>query len=435
MKAKRIVIPIVVAAVAAAAVIATVAVKSKNGEAENRFQLGEVTKGSIENSVSSTGTIEAIGTVEIGTQVSGTIAKIYVDFNDHVRAGQLLAVLDTIPLKASVLDAQASVKRAEAQLQKARSDYDRNKPLYEKKLVSEADFVTLETNVPAQEAALQSAKATLERAQFNYENAFIRAPISGTVIERTVEEGQTVAASFNTPKLFMIAEDLSRIEIHAQVDESDIGEIKTGQNARFEVPAYPDRKFRGTVRQIRLQPEVVQNVVNYTVIVDAQNEDNLLLPGMTATVDFLVEERTDVLLVPNAAMAFQATPAMQAKFREQMKKRMESLPDSVKARFRGQGGRGGGVGGMGQGAGGPGGGAIGQGGALPEGMVRVWYIGDNGEPAATIFKKGASDGKVTEIERSRDLKQGVKVIIGYAESNKQEAKQAQPGPQMRFRMF
>ncbi len=437
---KRLVVVIVVAALAAAVAI-TVALRGRTGSAASQFQLASIARGNLENIVSSTGVIEAVGTVEIGTQVSGTISKIYIDFNDRVNAGQLLAVLDTVPLKAAVLDAQANLRRAEAQLEKAEYDYRQIEPLYKRGLASESEFVTIKTSVPTQEASLQSAKAALERARFNFANAFIRSPISGTVIERNVEQGQTVAASFNTPKLFLIAEDLSRVEIHAQVDESDIGQIKNDLSVRFEVPAYPDRLFKGTVQQIRLQPTVVQNVVNYTVIVDAANEEGLLLPGMTATVDFLVEQRENVLLVPNAALQFQATPEMQEDARRQMQKRLESAPDSVRARFAARGAQGGAGGGR-EGAGAAGGGSSGagerpamtEGRGLPEDMGRVWYIGGEGKPAMAFFRKGATDGKFTEVLRSRDLKEGIQVILGYAPDNP-DKKKAQANQPFRPRMF
>ncbi len=418
---KWLVIVLVVAAIAAAAAV-TAVLKGRGRSVQSQFQLQEITRGNLENVVSSTGVIEAVGTVEIGTQVSGAISRICVDFNDQVRAGQLLAVLDTVPLRASVLDAQASLKRAEAQLEKAAYDYRQNLPLYERGLVSESEFMTMKIAVPTQEASVQSARAALDRAEFNFANALIRSPISGTVIERTVERGQTVAASFNTPKLFLIAENLSRVEIHAEVDESDIGQIRNDLSVRFEVPAYPDKLFDGTVKQIRLQPTVEQNVVNYTVIVDAANTDGLLLPGMTATVDFLVEQRENVLLVPNAALQFQATAEMQEEARKQMEKRLASAPDSIKARFAARSERGG-SGGL---AGAAGGSAAGSGGTAGGGsmadMGRVWYVDVDGKYAAALFRKGATDGKFTEVLRSRDLKEGMQVILGYAPDNPDKKK-------------
>ncbi|MCK5119980.1 MAG: efflux RND transporter periplasmic adaptor subunit, partial [Candidatus Latescibacteria bacterium] len=266
---------------------------------EGPYQFAEITRGDLENLVSSTGTLKAVSTVEIGTQVSGTIDRIDVDFNDAVRKGQVLAVLDTALLKVAVLDAQAGVARAQAQHEQARAEYERNRALFEKGHLSEKEFLPIRINVRITGAAVQSAKASLERAQINMNHATIRSPIHGTVIQRNVEPGQTVAASFSTPTLFIIAEDLSQMEIYAAVDESDIGQIKEGQSVRFEVQAYLDETFSGTVRQIRLQPAISENVVNYTVVVDAANEENLLLPGMTATVDFVVEARKAVLLIPN----------------------------------------------------------------------------------------------------------------------------------------
>jgi HlyD family secretion protein len=383
------------------------AVNSK--DISNQYVFDKIKRGNLINTVSSTGTINAVSTVEVGTQVSGIIDKIYVDFNDQVHKGQLMAVLDTVLLKTTLMDAQANMEKAKAQLEEAQADYDRNLPLFQKKLISEAEFLPIQIQLKTQKANLISAQASLERAQRNLRYAFIHSPINGTVIQRNVEEGQTVAASLQAPVLFVIAEDLSKMEIHAQVDESDIGMIKEGQKVTFTVQAYPDKTFNGVVRQIRLQPTTVQNVVNYTVIIDAANNDNLLLPGMTATIDFIVEERQDVLLVPNTALRFQPSQEAMQNYYSREQKRFEAMPDSLKNKmnFGGNFQRG-------QNAGN-------SSGQRPKDIGRVWYLDNNHNLAMARFKTGATDGKETEILKSRDLKDGMEVIVGMKQNGNENS--------------
>ncbi|MCB9068202.1 MAG: efflux RND transporter periplasmic adaptor subunit [Calditrichae bacterium] len=376
-------------------------------KAKTEYLFAEITRGNLESTISSTGTLSPVTTVEVGTQVSGTLAHIYADFNDEVRRGQLLAVIDTVNLKTSVLTAKADLNRAQAQLDKAISDYNRNKPLFEKGFLAESEFLQYDINLKTQRAALVSSEANLQRAEQNLKYAFIYSPINGTVIQRNVEQGQTVAASLSAPTLFEIAEDLSKMEILAEVDESDIGTIKIGLPVRFEVQAYPDKIFNGSVRQVRLKPAVVSNVVTYTVVIDAPNDDNLLLPGMTATVDFVVEQKNDVLLVPNAALRFQPSEAEMTAFRERRQKEMEALPDSVRERRsgRGDGGnRGGDFGGRG--------GNSARGGRSGSDFKQVWFIDDAGNLAMAMMRAGSTDGSNTEIARSRSLEEGMKVITG-----------------------
>ncbi len=196
----------------------------KNGQVE--YQVAEVVRGDLENTISSTGTINPVIKVEVGTQVSGILDRVYVDFNDQVTKGQLLAVLDTIPLKLAVLDAEANLERILSQYEQAQEEYQRNLAMFEKKLISESDFLPYKISLKMQQAALKSAEVNLQRAKRNLKYAVIRSPINGIVIQRNVEAGQTVAASLQAPTLFIIAGDLSKMEIHAQVDESDIGQIR-----------------------------------------------------------------------------------------------------------------------------------------------------------------------------------------------------------------
>jgi HlyD family secretion protein len=260
---------IIIAAAAIAVCVAVWAIFLRGGEKEEIYQTAKVSRGNIENTVTCTGTLSAVGTVQVGTQVSGAIDHIFVDFNDRVTKNQVLAVVDTTQLAAAVVDAEANLANASALYQQALAEYKRNLPLAEKGYVSPEEFLPVETTVKTREATIKSASASLERARANLRNAVIRSPIEGTVISRAVESGQTVAASFSTPTLFVIASDLSQMEIMVSVDEGDIGQVKQGQTARFTVQGYPDETFHGLVRQIRLQPGTVSNVVTYTVVVTA----------------------------------------------------------------------------------------------------------------------------------------------------------------------
>lgn len=299
-----------VAAILAAAVIAAVfavrlAPALLNGQdpggTKQPFKTERITRGTYERTVSSTGSLTAVGTVDIGTQVSGTISKVLVDYNDKVAKNQVLAVLDQSLFKAAVAVSEASVQMREAELAKAKAEYDRYLPLFKEGHLSDEEFLTYRTSLKTAEATLRQASAELEQNRINLDHTVIRSPIDGTVIERSVDVGQTVAASLSSPTLFIIARDLSSMEIEVNVDENDIGMIRTGQKVRFTVPAYADDVFDGEVSTIRLNSQVVSNVVNYTVIVTVKDTKGILLPGMTATVDFIIERIDDTLLVPSAA--------------------------------------------------------------------------------------------------------------------------------------
>lgn len=414
---------VIVVVVAAAALY----IVRRNGrQMGERYEFVEMRRGDLENVISSTGTLSAVGTVEVGTQVSGTIDAVLVDYNESVAKGRVLAVLDTTLLDASVRDARAGVLRSTAEYDQAVRDHGRNQELRGKNLISEVDLDDSLTRVQTTYASLLSAEASLDRAQANLGYAVIRSPIDGTVIMRNVEPGQTVAASFSTPTLFVIAEDLSEMEIHVLVDESDIGQIEVGQAVGFTVEAYMDDTFHGTVRQIWLQPEIVQNVVNYTVVVDASNEGGLLLPGMTATTDFVISEKHDVLLVPNAALRFEPTLEMMEEFRASMEKREAALPDSARQMRGAQGMHGGHFGG------GPG--------ALPtmpgggEGNVaRLWHVDSEGAPSVVSVLTGATDGRSTEIVRGPGVREGMRVISGVKqqEGESRSTRSIVPGPPSR----
>ena len=280
----------------------------RRGEDGTTFRLASVERGNVQQTVSSTGTLSAVKTVQVGTQVSGKVAAQFADFNDHVKKGQLLARIDPTLQQQAVRDAEAGVARAQAQLVQARAEYNRNKPLAEQKFISASEFETIETNLAVARASVRSAQVALERAKQNLSYTNIYAPIDGVVVERNVDVGQTVAASLSAPQIYLIAQDLKQMQILAAVDESDIGSIKAGQKVVFSVQAYPNRNFDGLVDEVRLQSKLTDNVVSYTVVVRVDNTPGLLLPGMTATVQFITGSATNVLTVPNAALRYRPSP-------------------------------------------------------------------------------------------------------------------------------
>jgi HlyD family secretion protein len=253
-----------------------------------------------------------VRTVQVGTQVSGQVARIYVDFNDHVKKGQLLARIDPTLQEQGVQDAQAQVERAQATLTQAQADYDRNKQLLDARVITPSEFDAVQSNFSVQQATVKSANIALDRARQNLAYTSIYAPIDGVIVERNVDVGQTVAASLSAPQLFLIANDLSAMQILASVDESDIGLIKDGQPVQFTVQSYSNQTFSGTVQQVRLQSTTQDNVVNYTVVIAVKNETGKLLPGMTATVQFQTGSADNVLAVPNAALRIKPTADMLA---------------------------------------------------------------------------------------------------------------------------
>lgn len=269
------------------------------------FRFDKVSKGDLTVYVTATGTISAVISVDVGTQVSGIVTKLYADFNSVVKAGQLIAKIDTTFLYQSLKDAEASLDRAKAQYADSKRTYEREKGLYDKGLESEMNYSAALTAYESNGAALKSAVSALDRAKINLAYATIYAPIDGVVVNRAVNVGQTVAASFSSPTLFTIANDLRRMQIQTTVDESDIGRVSIGQQAMFTVDAYAGENFTGTVSQIRLAPQSIQNVVNYIVIIDVNNDDLKLMPGMTANVKIQVANASDVLRVSNMALRFQ----------------------------------------------------------------------------------------------------------------------------------
>jgi HlyD family secretion protein len=297
------------------------------------YTFTKLKRGDIEYVISSTGTLEAINTIQVGTQISGTISKIYADYNDRVRAGELLAEIDIRLLEASLMNAQANLSVQSARLYQAEEEFNRNTALFARKVISEKEFRDSQHTYEQSLSSKRAAEAGVKSAEVNLGYASIKSPIAGTITERSVEAGQTVAASFTTPTLFIIAEDLSKMQILANVDESDIGYIQVGMRVRFSVQTYPEKKFHGTVSQIRLQPVNINNVVNYKVVVNVANEEGLLLPGMTANLDFISESAEDVVLINNSALRFRPNKLMAKLVKPILVQKATSLPDSLRESF------------------------------------------------------------------------------------------------------
>lgn len=293
-----------------------------------------IEKGIIELSILSTGSLEAINTVEIGTQISGTVKKIYVDYNDKVKAGQLLAEMDLKLLNTSLMSARANLNLSETKYNQAKEEYDRYRVLFEEKVISQQQFSNAKYNFEQAKSAMEIALATVNNINVSISYAHIISPISGTITERSVEEGQTVAAAFSTPKMFIIAEDLSKMQILADVDEGDIGYIFNGMMVKFKVQTYPEKNFYGLVSQIRLQPIEINNVVNYQVVISVDNKDGLLLPGMTTNIEFIMKSANDVLILNNSALRFKPNDIMLKELKMAFEETSKNvLPDSIQQKF------------------------------------------------------------------------------------------------------
>ncbi len=271
--------------------------------------------GYIANAVTATGTVQPVDTVAVGTQVSGTISKVYVDFNSKVKKGQLLAELDKTILNAQVQQIVSSIQQSQSQLTYQQSNLNRQSQLYNAGAISKADLETAQNEFKVAQGALKSAQSQLQVAQKNLSLASIYSPIDGTVLSRNVSEGQTVAASFNTPTLFSIAKDLTQMQVGAAVDEADIGNVKKGQRVSFTVDAFPDDVFDGTVSEVRLQPSVSANVVTYTTIINTANDQLKLKPGMTANITIYTKEANNVLLISARATKFKPDSTIMQKYK------------------------------------------------------------------------------------------------------------------------
>ena len=432
--------------------------------AENTsYRFADAQVGDIDATISTTGKLSAVTTVQVGTQVSGQISAIFVDFNDRVKKGQLVATIDPVLQQQAVREADASLERDRAELAKAQTDFERDRQLHERQMLSDSDFNTSRYALAVASANLKSGEVALERARRNLAYTSIHAPIDGIVIERNVDVGQTVAASLSAPQLFLIAQDLSQMQILASVDESDVGQIHEGQEVSFTVQSAPNEKFSGRVRQVRLQSTTVENVVTYTVVIGVQNPGGRLLPGMTATVSFLVGSARDVLLVPNAALRIRPTEEMfaEAGGRAGSRRNGGAGRRSGEARAGDGAGTGGeragrdsavsasGDGGRprGDGARGGGGGGDGErgsgerrrfGGRSAAGAdTLLWFQGQDGKLRFARVKVGLSDGQRTAVS-AEGVTAGTRVLVGMtaavgsrnnrAASPFQQQQQQQQGP-------
>ena len=287
--------------------VATWAMSGGKKEEDINFKEEKVALKTLQNSVTATGTIEAVTSVTVGTQVSGIVNKLYVDYNSQVKKGQVIAELDKTNLLSELNTAKANLASAQSSLNYQAANMERYKTLYKKGLVSADEYENALLTYRQAKEQVASSRENVQRAQTNLGYATITSPIDGTVISKSVEEGQTVAASFNTPELFTIAKDLTNMQVVANVDEADIGNVKEGDRVTFTVDAYPDDTFEGTVKQVRLEATTTNNVVTYEVVISAPNADLKLKPGLTANVTIYTQERSGVLAVANKALRFTPT--------------------------------------------------------------------------------------------------------------------------------
>ncbi len=366
------------------------------------FRFVTVERGNLQQSVSATGTLGAVTTVSVGTQVSGQVAQLLVDYNDVVKKGQLLARIDPTLAQQGVVDAQANLDKVRAQLLQGQRDYNRNRELTSDGLLAKSAFEQSASSLDVARADVKSAQVALDRARQNLAYTNIYAPIDGVVVDRNVQQGQTVAASLSAPQLFLIANDLAHMQILAQVGESDIAQIKEGEPVSFSVQALPNQKFNGTVQQVRLQSTVADNVVDYTVVIAVDNAQNKLLPGMTARVDLQTQSATNVLKVSNAALRFKPTDeqlaqlgvqkaAAPAKTTTTSTATSTMSPAERAARKAARGGQ------------------------RPS-IATLYYLDQNGKLASANVATGVSDGTSTEIKTRGDsvIKEGTNVVAGIA---------------------
>ena len=433
--------------IAAVVVVFGLTALNKNGNNGVRFKKEAIKKGSIEALVVTTGTLNPVTTVDVGSQVSGKIEDIYVDFNSEVKAGQIIARIDQSAFSTRVQQNEANYRSAVASLEKSKvmlandkKKLDRAMDLFNKELISFEDKEAAETQYYSSKADLQSSEAKLEQAksqldssQVDLDYTIIKSPINGVVINRNVNVGQTVAASFQAPVLFQIANDLSKMQVECSVDEADIGRVKESQRVTFTVDAFPDDNFTGTVSQVRYSPEIVQNVVTYTTIVAVENPEMKLRPGMTATVSMVVGEAKNKLLVPNSALRF--TPQftqeeMQAMFESIKRERQGGRGDSSQA--------GGAQPGQTRGQGSPSGPQFGMAGgsgmqrSARKDVGRVWIEDERGNLKPVMIRIGVTDNTFTEVIRG-ELEEGQEVITG--EDKGDEGSDANSNDAMRRGMF
>ncbi|HEY0141247.1 MAG TPA: efflux RND transporter periplasmic adaptor subunit [Thermoanaerobaculia bacterium] len=380
---------------------------SGRGKKDNQYKTEKVDRGTVTMTVTATGTLSAVTTVQVGSQVSGVIARLYADFNSQVQKGQLLAELDPTPFEAQVEQRRADVTRANVAVEDTRLKYDRQKRLLEAGLTSQAEVDAAKAQYDSARAQVQQATASLSQSTTNLRYTKITSPIDGVVVDKQYDVGQTVAASFQAPTLFQIAQDLTKMQVQADVDQSDIGRVKVGQMARFSVDAYPDEEFRGRISQIRYNAQVNQNVVTYPVILEVENPEGRLRPKMTANVNIDVDSVQNVLRVPNAALRFK--PPTEGGDKRASGGAGGANNDATQRAARS--GSGGGLGGaasqmpMGRGRGGNAGGK----------SQTVYILAADKTLQPVEIRTGISDGRFTHVV-SGGLQPGAEVVVGIATS-------------------
>lgn len=360
----------------------------KKATAEGRYATAPLEHGAITQSVAANGTLNPVVLVSVGSQVSGIVQKLHADFNDQVKAGQVLLELDPTLNRAQLQQSEANLASAQASMELALANEERARGLFAQEYVTRQDLDIAVQALKAAKAQFAVARAQVVRDRRNLDNTVIRSPVSGVVVSRLVDVGQTVAASLQSPTLFTIARDLSHMQIDTSYAEADVGNIRVGQHATFRVDAFPNRTFLGEVRQVRLNPTTQQNVVTYDVVVSVDNLDQALMPGMTAYVNIVIAQRKDVLTVPNTALRFRPSDAI-------------SRQD--KARSSGEKPKGE---------------------TTPMGTV---YVLENGLPKPVRISVGITDNRMTEV-LSGEIKDGDAVIV----EDRQPPAKANSGPGMRL---
>ncbi len=412
--------------------IAVLVLACTTGKKNDQYKAEKVDRGTVTMTITATGTLSAVTTVQVGSQVSGLIARLFADFNSQVKKGQLLAQLDPTPFQQTVDQKQADVTKARVDAANAKLTFERQSRLAKAGLAAQADLDAARTAYEGAQAQVQQAVAALSQAQTNLKYTNIISPIDGTVVDRQYDVGQTVAASFQAPTLFSIAQDLTKMQVQADVDQSDIGRVQVGQIALFTVDAYPDEQFRGRISQIRLNATVTQNVVTYPVIIEVPNPGERLRPKMTANVTIDVASVKDVLRIPNAALRFKPpgetnAPAGAARGASQQggqqtasQSPASANPEAAVAARTGGGQHRGGFAGAA--------GAFGQGVNRPPAAKpqTVYLLGANNQLTPAHIRTGISDGRFTQVI-SGDVKVGDQVVVGLATSKVDASAGAAPG--------
>ncbi|TKJ33909.1 hypothetical protein CEE39_03235 [bacterium (candidate division B38) B3_B38] len=422
-----IILPLLVAAIAVGYTLL-----NNRGSSSIKYRTEPVVRGDIQATVVATGSLNAINTVEVGSQVSGRIAKLYADFNSRVKEGQVIAELEQSLFLTRVKQNEANYRSAVAALEKsqinesnAKKSLERNEELFQRGLVSPEErekaeelYLSSQADVKANQARLEQAQAQLDTIQVDLEHTVISSPIDGIVISRNVNVGQTVAASFQAPVLFVIANDLREMQVNCSVDEADIGKVKEGQRSKFTVDAFPDDTFYGKVTQVRFSPVEVQNVITYDTIIEVENPEMKLKPGMTATVTIIVAESKGVLIVPNRAVSFNPplSPEQLASLHERMMgERSEGGGEEAMREMPERGGEEARRARM----------------ALRESGSRVWTLNEKNELVPIFFLPGISDYNYTEVRRG-DLKEGQLLITGMEGGSTTTSREGRRGGFMPF---